>query len=84
MPLNLQRTQTVKVHRFHLWKKGRFETVYDGSLREEGGMSLLYIFKKSIKSFFIQLSCQRFGLASLTIGSTSKTACLFFDLGMQI
>lgn len=31
MPMNVQRTRTVKVHPFHLWKKGKFGTVHDGS-----------------------------------------------------
>lgn len=76
MTVNLQRARTVKVHPFHLWKKGKFGTVNDGSLREEGGMRLLYYyFFNFIKSGFY--STQRFGLVSFTKGSTSKLpACL--------
>lgn len=54
MAVNLQRTQTVKAHPFRLWKKGRFGTVHDSSLREENGMS--FYFFNYLNKFFLQLT----------------------------
>lgn len=88
MPVNLQRTRTVKVHPFHLWKKGKFGTVHDSSLGKEGGMSILVwgflgvcfcLFSDLIKFtyIYIKLPFQNFGLAFFAKGSTSKVPAYF-------